>query len=218
MEKPTTKDIRIVLYEDNPDLRESLFALLKGTPGFSLEGAFGNCEHVESQMSSLHPNVVLMDIDMPTANGLVGLKRIKARFPEVNVLMFTVFQDNDSIFEAICEGAVGYLLKRTPPVRLLEAIQEASQGGSPMTSSIARKVLQMFSAQNQVVASSNFSLTERETEVLGLLVKGNSYKMIADIAQISIDTVRSHIKKIYEKLHVHSQAEAVAKAIKEKIV
>eukprot|EP01137_Pigoraptor_chileana_P019724 Opistho-2@81145 len=132
--------------------------------------------------------------------------------------MFTVFEDNENIFEAICSGAVGYLLKRTPPVKLLEAIQDANNGGAPMTSSIARKVLQMLPIQQKVTENNDYKLTERESEILNLLVKGNSYKMIAEKCSISIDTVRSHIKKIYDKLHVHSQTEAVAKAIHERIV
>ena len=133
--------------------------------------------------------------------------------------MLTVFDDNENIFEAICSGAVGYMLKRTPPTKLLEAIIDAHHGGAPMTSSIARKVLQMLPQQQPRVADNvSYKLTERETEILNLLVKGNSYKMIADKCGITMDTVRSHIKKIYDKLHVHSQTEAVAKAIHERIV
>lgn len=218
----TSYPIKIVVYEDNPDLREGLSVLLKGSMGFELIGAFVNCEKVAEQMQELKPDVVLMDIDMPIANGIKGLKTIKQISPAINVLMFTVFEDNEYIFEAICSGAVGYLLKRTPPARLLEAIYDAHHGGAPMTSSIARKVLQMLpSQQNSMVKlpyDNSHNLTERETEILSLLVKGNSYKMIADKCGISMDTVRSHIKKIYEKLHVHSQTEAVAKAIHERIV
>jgi DNA-binding NarL/FixJ family response regulator len=210
--------IKIVVYEDNPDLRESLSVLLRGSMGFELVGAFVNCEKVAEQMQALRPDIVLMDIDMPVANGIKGLKIIKKIAPEVNVLMFTVFEDNENIFEAICSGAVGYLLKRTPPVRLLEAINDAYDGGAPMTSSVARKVLQMLPPQQRTADNVSYKLTERETEILNLLVKGNSYKMIADKCGISIDTVRTHIKKIYDKLHVHSQTEAVAKAIHENIV
>ncbi|MDR6564302.1 MULTISPECIES: response regulator transcription factor [unclassified Arcicella] len=210
--------IKIVIYEDNPDLRESLSVLLRGSMGFELIGAFVNCEQVARQIIDLRPDVVLMDIDMPIANGLKGLKVIKQLAPQVNVIMFTVFEDNENIFEAICSGAVGYLLKRTPPIKLLEAIQDANNGGAPMTSSIARKILQMLPAQQKITENNDYKLTEREGEILNLLVKGNSYKMIADKCSISIDTVRSHIKKIYDKLHVHSQTEAVAKAIHERIV
>jgi DNA-binding NarL/FixJ family response regulator len=209
--------IRIVIYEDNSDLRDGLTVLLRGTEGFELVGAFPNCEHVEVQIGELMPNIVLMDIDMPIANGIQGLKVIKEKFPKVNVLMLTVFEDNEHIFDAICSGAVGYMLKRTPPVKLLDAIIDANNGGAPMTSTIARKVLQMLPPQKREL-NTEHNLTEREREILNLLVKGNSYKMIADQCFISMDTVRSHIKKIYEKLHVHSQTEAVAKAIQSQIV
>ncbi|MES2796358.1 MAG: response regulator transcription factor [Bacteroidota bacterium] len=209
--------IRIVIYEDNSDLREGLSVLLRGTNGFELVGAFPNCENVQAEIGELMPDIVLMDIDMPIANGIQGLKIIKEKYPQVNVLMLTVFEDNEHIFDAICSGAVGYMLKRTPPAKLLEAILDATNGGAPMTSTIARKVLQMLPPQKRVIEPSH-NLTDREREILNLLVKGNSYKMIADQCFISMDTVRSHIKKIYEKLHVHSQTEAVAKAIHNQIV
>lgn len=209
--------IRTALYEDNPDLRDSLSVLLRGTEGIELVGAFNNCEHIEAQIRHLLPEVVLMDIDMPVVNGLQGLAIVRKHFPDVHVLMLTVFEDNEHIFEAICAGAVGYLLKRTQPARLIEAIQDAHRGGAPMTSSIARKVLMMFAKSNQK-SDNQHNLTDREQEILALLVAGNSYKMIAAALRISIDTVRSHIKNIYEKLHVHSQTEAVAKAIREKLI
>jgi len=211
--------IRVVLYEDNQDLRDGLTVLLKGTEGIEFLEAFPNCEHVMKHMDKFNPDLVLMDIDMPIANGISGLKMIKTRFPRINVLMLTVFEDSENIFEAICAGAVGYLLKKTPPTRLIEAIHEAQEGGAPMTSNIARKVLQMFPQPSVTIDTSNlYNLTDREREILALLVKGNSYKMIAAACHISLDTVRSHIKKIYEKLHVHSQTEAVAKAIRQRLV
>lgn len=211
--------ISIVIYEDNQDLRDSLSVLLRGTDGIELLDAFPTCEHVYKQIGELRPDLVLMDIDMPIANGLSGLRTIKQHFPAVNVLMLTVFEDNEYIFDSICAGAVGYLLKKTPPARLIEAIYDAQSGGAPMTSSIARKVLQMFPQTPQRIEKDNtHNLTEREREILALLVKGNSYKMIAAACTISIDTVRSHIKNIYEKLHVHSQTEAVAKAIQQRLV
>ncbi len=209
--------IKIVIYDDNDDLRDSLTMLLKGMPEYELLGAFANCQNVDEEIGKLLPDVVLMDIDMPIANGIQGLKVIKKNYPQVNVLMLTVFEDNEYIFDAICSGAVGYMLKRTPPTKLLEAINDAMNGGAPMTSTIARKVLQMLPPQPKNYDTQH-NLTERELEILNLLVKGNSYKMIADLCFISMDTVRSHIKKIYEKLHVHSQTEAVAKAIHNQIV
>lgn len=209
--------IRIVLYEDNPQLREGLSLLLNGSDGFEVIGAFKNCNNVREETIALAPDVVLMDIDMPGTNGIEGLKLIRQQNNTTKVLMLTVFDDNKNVFEAIKNGANGYLLKKTPPAKLLEYIQEAHTGGAPMSSSIATQVLKMFSQlHNQ--AGSDYHLSEREKQVLQLLVNGYSYKMIAAEIFISIDTVRSHIKKIYEKLHVNSKSEAVAKAFKDRIV
>ncbi|OUJ73853.1 response regulator [Hymenobacter crusticola] len=210
---------RVLIYEDNPDLQASLSQLIAGAPGLSLVGAFGNCTQVTTDVARLQPHVVLMDIDMPGINGIEGLRRIKANAPTINVVMLTVFEENDRVFGAVCAGADGYLLKKTPPARLLEAISEVRAGGAPMTPAIARQVLQLFpkapaspSAGNDESAA---NLSAREREILRLLVEGYSYKMIAADRGISIDTVRSHIKKIYEKLHVRSMTEAVSKALRQ---
>ncbi|MFT3826110.1 MAG: response regulator transcription factor [Chitinophagaceae bacterium] len=209
--------IRIVLYEDNPQLREGLTLLLNGSDGFEVIGAFKNCNNVREEINALVPDVVLMDIDMPGTNGIEGLKLIRQLNNDTKVLMLTVFDDNKNVFEAIKNGANGYLLKKTPPAKLLEYIQEAHTGGAPMSSSIATQVLKMFSQMHNQ-AGEDYHLSEREKQVLQLLVNGYSYKMIAAEMFISIDTVRSHIKKIYEKLHVNSKSEAVAKAFKDRIV
>lgn len=209
--------VKIVLYEDNPQLREGLTMLLNGSEGFEVIGAFKNCNNVQEEIAALSPDVVLMDIDMPGTNGIEGLKLIRKLNCSVKVLMLTVFDDNKNVFEAIKSGANGYLLKKTPPSKLLEYIQEAHSGGAPMTSSIATQVLKMFSEVHNH-APADYHLSEREKQVLQWLVNGYSYKMIAAEMFISIDTVRSHIKKIYEKLHVNSKSEAVAKAFKDKIV
>ncbi|GAA4009859.1 response regulator transcription factor [Hymenobacter fastidiosus] len=214
METPT----RILIYEDNNDLRTSLSQLLAGSPGLELVGALGNCMQATADVARLTPDVILMDIDMPGMTGIEGLRRIKAVAPKVNVVMLTVFEDNDRVFEAICAGADGYLLKKTPPVKLLDAIGEVRQGGAPMTPAIARQVLRLFPRTRVPITLADESpanLSAREQEVLGLLVEGYSYKMIAADLGISIDTVRSHIKKIYEKLHVRSMTEAVSKAIRQ---
>lgn len=209
--------IKVVLYEDNPQLREGLTMLLNGSEGFEVTGAFKNCNDVVKEVAALSPDVILMDIDMPGINGIEGLKLIRQSNMNVKILMLTVFDDNKNVFEAVKNGANGYLLKKTPPAKLLEYIQEAHTGGAPMSSSIATQVLKMFS-QLHSDPRSDYSLSEREKQVLQLLVNGYSYKMIASEIYISIDTVRSHIKKIYEKLHVNSKSEAVAKAFKHKIV
>jgi DNA-binding NarL/FixJ family response regulator len=204
-------NIDIVIYEDNFFLRNSIADLIRLSKGFTLKGDFENCDHVIHEMDTLRPQVVLMDIEMSGTNGLQGLKLIKSRFPEINVIMLTVFEDNDHIFDAICSGASGYLLKKTPSEKIPEAIIDVINGGAPMTSSIARRVLDLFpktSAPNDVINK----LAPREQEVLQLLVNGHSYKMIASKCNITIETVRSHIKRIYEKLQVHSATEAAAKA------
>jgi len=209
--------IRIILYEDNPQLREGLTMLLNGSDGYEVVGAFKNCNHIEDEVSAYEPDVILMDIDMPGTNGIEGLKRIRKVNNDVKVLMLTVFDDNKNVFEAIRSGANGYVLKKTPPARLIEYISDANSGGAPMTSSIATQVLRMFSDMN-ATEGEDYNLSDREKQVLQLLVNGYSYKMIASEMFIAIDTVRSHIKKIYEKLHVNSKSEAVAKAFKDKIV
>ncbi|MFD2161979.1 response regulator [Paradesertivirga mongoliensis] len=207
--------IKIILYEDNSQLREGLFMLLNGSDGFLVVGAFGNPTNIIEQYNSLKPDIILMDIDMPETSGLEGLKMLRQVSADVKVLMLTVFDDNQHVFDAIKAGANGYILKKTPPAKLIEYIQEANTGGAPMSSSIATQVLKMFSSiQNSGDKQHDYNLSERETQVLQLLVNGYSYKMIASEMYIAIDTVRSHIKKIYEKLHVNSKSEAVAKAFK----
>jgi len=209
--------INLLIYEDNPQLREGLTMLIDGTDGFNVLASFKNCNEVLEQVEAFSPDVILMDIDMPGINGLEGLKRIRQINQKVKVLMLTVFDDNRNVFEALKHGANGYILKKTPPHKLLEYIQEASTGGAPMTASIATQVLQMFAAMNNN-SNDQYNLSDREKEVLQWLVNGYSYKMIAAEMFIAIDTVRSHIKKIYEKLQVNSKSEAVAKAFKDKLV
>ena len=209
--------IRVVIYEDNPQFREGLTILINGSDGFSVLASYKNCNNVAEEVEKWLPDVVLMDINMPGTDGLEGLKKIREVDSDVKVLMLTVFDDNKNVFEALRSGANGYLLKKTPPAKLLEYIQDATMGGAPMTSSIATQVLKMFQVipQNK---NQDYCLSERETQVLQLLVDGYSYKMISSELFIAIDTVRSHIKKIYEKLHVNSKSEAVAKAFKDRLL
>jgi DNA-binding NarL/FixJ family response regulator len=209
--------IKLLIYEDNPQLREGLTMLINGTMGFEVLATFKNCNNVVDEVEAFNPDVVLMDIDMPGTNGLQGLKLIRKHNADVKVLMLTVFDDNKNVFEALKNGANGYILKKTQPAKLLEYIQDVQLGGAPMSSSIATQVLRMF-AEIHLPNNENYNLSDREKTVLQLLVNGYSYKMIAAEMFIAIDTVRSHIKKIYEKLQVNSKSEAVAKSIKNRIV
>jgi DNA-binding NarL/FixJ family response regulator len=212
-------NLRIVIYEDNRDLREGMTFLLQATPGLALAGAFPDTSKLELHLPELEPDVVLMDIDMPGRSGLDATLMVKAIRPETQVLMLTVFEDEDKIFQAIRNGASGYLLKRTSPSEIIAAIFDVYNGGSPMTSSIARRVLHFFQKTEPTeLAHQDYHLSPREQEILQSLVKGYSYKLIADEHFISMDTVRSHIRHIYEKLQVNSKTEAVLKAIREKIV
>ncbi|WP_210463302.1 response regulator transcription factor [Rufibacter roseolus] len=210
--------IKILLYEDNAPLREGLSMLFNGTEGFSVVGAFQNCTQVLQQVTQLSPDVILMDIDMPGVGGIAGLKLIRSQFDKMKVVMLTVFDDNQNVLEAMQAGADGYLLKKTPPAKLLEAIVDVYEGGAPMTSSVARQVLQLFAHQTPKATAPQYQLSDREKEVLHWLVNGYSYKMVAAQLFISLETVRSHVKKIYEKLQVNSKSEAVAKAFKDNIL
>ncbi|MDD2792377.1 MAG: response regulator transcription factor [Sediminibacterium sp.] len=209
--------IKVLIYEDNPQLREGLTMLIDGSEGFRVLASFKNCNNVVDEVAAFKPDLVLMDIDMPGTNGVDGLKLIRGSNADVKVLMLTVFDDNKNVFESIRSGANGYILKKTAPARLLEYIAEAASGGAPMTACIATQVLKMFSTMNNEKGE-DYNLSDREKQVLQFLVNGYSYKMIAAEMIIAIDTVRSHIKKIYDKLHVNSKSEAVAKAFKDKII
>ena len=210
--------IRVVIFEDNRSLREGLTAMIGGTPGFECVGAFPNCNNLLKNVTHAKPDVILMDIEMPGINGIEAVSLIKEEFPEMKILMETIFDDDEKIFTSICAGAEGYILKHTPPAEIIEAIKEIHEGGSPMTPSIANRVLKMVKDKPVFSDKESFDLSTREKEILFCLVKGMSYKMVADTCFISIETVNVHIKNIYRKLQVHSKSEAVAKAIKGRIV
>jgi DNA-binding NarL/FixJ family response regulator len=205
-----------LIYEDNDVLRESVRNMLMLSDHIIVSGDFKNPVNIEHEIKEFHPNLILMDIDMPGMSGIEAVKRVRQKNQEVFIIMLTVFDDNQHVFEAICAGASGYLLKKHISTKLFDAIEEVLAGGAPMSPSIARMVVSSMHQRNQ--AENRYNLTIREKEILGSLAKGNSYKLIASEFDISIDTVRTHIKKIYEKLHVHSQTEAVSKAINEKLV
>lgn len=207
----------VILFDDNDSVRDSISMLLQDVPGYILVASYAHCLDVIQNISETNPDVVLMDIDMPGMNGIEGVALIRNHFPNIKVLMLTVFEDEEKIFASIKAGADGYILKNTEPKLLIAAINEVHNGGAPMTPSIARKVLQQFQTILPDTNKENYHLSKREREVLGLLVDGLSYKMIAAKLSITYDTVRAHMKKIYEKLHVASMTEAVAKAINQKI-
>jgi DNA-binding NarL/FixJ family response regulator len=206
--------IRILIFEDNDKLRESISYLLGGTGIYEVAGDFNQCNEAHALVKKFRPDVVIMDIDMPGMNGIQGVKMVKEARPQTLVIMYTVFENEEKLFQCLCAGANGYFLKKTPPHKLFDAIQEVIDGGAPMSPSIARKVLGSF----HITKNQQYSLTNREEEVLQLLIKGYTAKMIAADLHISFDTARSHLKNIYSKLHVNCGKEAIAKALKERIV
>lgn len=210
--------VRIVIYEDNANLRESLKSLLSLSGDYEVVASFPDCSAVEGQVKQLKPDVILMDIDMPVVNGIQAVRKIRAFNEEVQIIMLTVFDDNTHVFEAMYAGANGYLLKKYVSDKLIHAIREVLEGGAPMSPTIARMVITSMQQPVQPAPGKDYQLTPREKETLQLLSLGNSFKMIAAELNISIDTVRTHIKRIYDKLHVRSQIEAVSKAINEKLV
>jgi DNA-binding NarL/FixJ family response regulator len=212
------KDIRVAIFEDNSNLRRGLFNLLESSEGFVCAGAFGHCERVIENIEESLPDVILMDIELPGINGIEAVKLIRVNYPELKILMETIFEDDEKVFQSICNGANGYILKTTPPAEILKAIREIYEGGSPMSPLIATKVLRMFKDTVSRETDESYQLSAREKEIVKCLVEGMSYKMIASNCFISIETVNGYIKNIYKKLQVHSKGEAVAKAIKGKIV
>lgn len=209
--------IRVCIFEDSKSFRNGLKELFSTTEGFAVAGAFDTCDQLVKKLKQAEPDVVLMDIKMPGMWGTEAVQQIRANNLPVKVVMQTVFEDDDKILAAISSGASGYILKNSPPDKFIEAVEEAYHGGAPMTGSIAAKVLTLFQSQLSVT-SRPADLTQREKEVLHLLVLGKSYKMIAADLSITYATVRFHMKNIYEKLHVTSMTEAVSKAIQDRII
>ena len=205
---------KIVIFEDNDRLRESLAFLLKMN-NYDVVGDFNQCSEAAVITRVYKPDVVLMDIDMPGETGITGVSRVKEASPDTSVIMYTVFEDDEKLFKCLCAGANGYLLKKTPPAKLFDAIQEVLEGGAPMSPSIAQKVLSTFRTKE---STNKYNLTPREIEVLQWLVKGYSIKLIAVEMNLAFDTIRSHLKNIYQKLHVNCGKEAIAKALSERIV
>lgn len=209
--------INVAIYEDNAELRESLTYLIKGSNNLKFVGAYPDCRSIIENCTQTKPDVILMDIEMPFISGIQATEIVKEKFPDINILILTVFDERDIIFDALKAGATGYLLKKSSAVKIIESITELANGGSPMSSEIARKVLEFFTSPSNKI-DNKYKLTERELDVVERIVAGDSYKMIADKCFISIGTVRSHINSIYKKLAVNSKSEVAIKAIKERLI
>ena len=203
--------INIAIIEDSKEIREGLAVLINGSEGFQCTATYSNAEDALSDLLSTKPDVVLMDINLPRMSGIECTRQLKQRQPDLSIMVLTVYDDDEKIFESLKAGARGYILKKTPPARLLEAILELHGGGSPMSSSIARRVVQTFQGP-EILSKEKGNLSEREREVLSYLAKGYRYKEIAETLFISVETVRTHLRNIYEKLQVRSRSEAVLKA------
>lgn len=207
--------VRIIVFEDNNNLRHSLVHLLGSRTGFEIVGNYGDCLHAADVVREYHPQVVLMDIDMPVKSGIEGVREIKGARPETSIIMYTVFEDDEKLYACLCAGADGYVLKKTPPDKLCDAIEEVVQGGAPLSPAIAKKVLGSFHQKNGQL---KYGLSPRENEVLQYLTKGYGSKQIAAEMHLSFETIRSHLKNIYVKLHVNCGKEAIVKALQERIV
>ena len=209
--------IKVVIIEDLRDIREGLAALLNGTEGYRCVGKFGSMEEALRNIGRDVPDVVLSDIGLPGMDGIEGVRLIKQQYPEMTILMLSVYTDNERIFDALCAGACGYLLKKTPPSRIVEALNEAVSGGAPMSPEIARKVITLF-REVRPPERVDYDLTPHELRLLKLLVDGHTKRSAAAEIGVSVNTVSFHLKRVYEKLQVHSKSEAVAKALKNRII
>lgn len=214
-------DIRVVIFEDNHLFREAMVAILNGTIGYTCCGAFPDGQQLFARIERSRPDVVLMDIEMPGINGIEATRLLRSQFPEVKVLIQTIFCDSEKIFQALCAGASGYILKVDQPGKYLEAISEVYNGGAPVSMAVAVKVLGFFSNKNVILVtptSEDYQLTNREKELLNLMIEGHNYKTIAEKTFISYDTVRTHVRHIYKKLHVACRNEAIMKAVQQGLV
>jgi DNA-binding NarL/FixJ family response regulator len=209
--------IKVAIIEDQRDIRECLTFLINGTEGFRCTGSYRTMEEALEKIGFELPDVALSDIGLPGMNGIEGIKVLKERYPDLLLLMLTVYNDDERIFDAMCAGASGYLLKKTPPARLLESVKEAVGGGAPMSPEVARRVISLF-REIRPPERADYELTPHETRLLKLFVEGHNYKTAAAELGVSVNTVNFHVRSIYEKLQVHTRSEAVVKALRNRLV
>ena len=209
--------ISVVIVDDQPDIREGLRFLIDNTPGYRCSGTFRSVEEAQPSLEASGPDIVLMDLGLPGMNGIEGIRRLKKSRPDLRFVALTVYEDDRRIFEALCAGASGYILKKTPPARLLECLQEVMSGGAPMSPEVASRVIALF-REFRPTGTSTHNLTPHEVRLLGLLAQGHNYKTAAAALGSSVNTVAFHMKHVYTKLQVHSKSEAVAKALRDGIV
>ena len=215
--QPNDAPLRVVIIEDMREVREGLTMLINGTQGFSCASSYRTMEEALAYLSREKPDVVLTDIGLPGMSGIEGIRILRERYPSMPILALTVYDNDDQVFNALCAGASGYLLKNTPPARLLESLREAADGGAPMSPEVARRVIKLFRIFRPPERAS-YHLTPQEAELLKLLVEGHHYKTAAHALGITTNTVSFHLKNIYQKLQVHSKSEAVAKALREQLI
>jgi DNA-binding NarL/FixJ family response regulator len=208
------KPLRVAIVEDQPEIRDGLAALIGGAPGYRCTGAYRSIEEALAPLEADPPDVALVDVGLPGMSGIEGIPLLKARCPKLAVLMLTVYGDDDRIIQAVCAGACGYLLKKTPPGRLLESLREVAEGGAPMSPEVARRVMELF-REHRPPERADYHLTPHETRLLKMLVDGHNYKTAADEIGVSVHGISFHVRHIYEKLEVHSRSEAVAKALRQ---
>lgn len=217
METKTAEIIKTAIVEDMRDIREGLVTLINFTDGFTCTGSYRSMEDAIPQIKHNLPDVLLSDIGLPGMTGIEGIKILKEKYPNMTILMLTVYEDDERIFDAICAGASGYLLKRTSPAKILENIREAVSGGAPMSPEVATRVIKLF-REVRPPEKVEYDLTPHETRLLKLLVEGHNYTTAAEELRVSYNTIKFHMRHIYEKLQVHSKSAAVAKALKERLL
>ena len=217
MDMPPPSVIEVAIVEDRREIRESLVLLIGGTEGFKCIGSYRSMEEALDKLKHRQPHLLLSDIGLPGMSGIEGIAILKERYPDLLILMLTVYDDDERIFDAMCAGASGYLLKKTPPARLLDSLREVASGGAPMSPEVAKRVIALF-REIRPPERADYELTPHETRLLKLLVQGHNYKTAAAELGVTVHTVSFHLRSIYEKLQVHSKTEAVAKALQNRLI